>query len=134
MGQDKNHREPDAPAWTQVQQRAHVRILIWIVAVLYLLYLGYQLIKGYLRGASGLSLGVLVAVLIVFAVAIVGILLLAVRQWKRNEQRVARMIQEEKQREEDELKRRIRLDALNGGASAASEDGGGTDEEDGENG
>lgn len=133
MGQDKNRRESDAPGWTQVQQRAHVRILIWVVAALYLSYLGYQLIKGYLQGVSGLSLGVLVAVLIVFAAAIVGILFLAVRQWKRNVQRVARMIQEEKQREEDERKRRIRLDALSAGASAVSEDGDGTSEEDGEN-
>ena len=130
MGQDNNNREPDSPGWAQVQQRARTRIMVWIVAVLYLCFLGYQLIKGYLQGAAGLSLGVLVVVLIVFAAAIVGILLMAVRQWKRSEERVSRMIREEKQREEAELERRARLEALSAGAPTASGEEDETDERD----
>ncbi len=122
MSQQKNQQGSGSQDWTQVQQRGRIRIVIWIVAVLYLCFLGYQLIRLYLQGDSGMSTPVLVIVLAAFAAAIAAIVWMAVRQWRRTEEKVARMIEEERQREEAELERQARLDVLTGNYTASSGD------------
>lgn len=59
---------------------------IRVLVVIYLAYIIYKLITGYLSGASTMSLPVLVLFVLFFAAAILVILAVSLRQWKRERQ------------------------------------------------
>ena len=76
------------------------RFTLWIVAALYLLYLSYSIIKGYLNGERGAEPWMLLVV-VVFIVLSLGLLVFAFKEIKSIAEEEVQENEEESEEEED---------------------------------
>lgn len=75
----------------EYQRRNNIRITIRGLVVVYLGWLIIQMIQSYRSGDAGVSLQAVIITVTVFIVAVVFIVILSYRQWKRGKAQVERM-------------------------------------------
>lgn len=75
----------------EYQRRNNIRITIRGLVVVYLGWLIFQMIQSYRSGEAGVSFPVIVLTVVVFIAAVVAIVILSYRQWKRGKAQVERM-------------------------------------------
>lgn len=97
-GQSPEQPEEDAITY---QNRLRLRMTLRGAVVLYLCWLIFELVRGYLTGQAGMSLPMVAAAVAAFASAGVAIVLLSVRQWRRGQEKLARMCEEQPDPEDE---------------------------------
>lgn len=77
------------------QQKNNLRLTLRGLVVLYLVWLIYQLVRGYRNGDSGMSLPMVIAVVCGFGGGAAAIAVLSYRRWKREGRRIAQLFAEQ---------------------------------------
>ena len=84
---DKKPRQDDRTPF-QMEKNNNARAALRVLLALYLAYVIYQLIKGYLAGDLGMPMPAFYAALVFFIAAEIAILAFALRRWKQGRERV----------------------------------------------
>ena len=79
----------------QMEKNNNARAALRVLLALYLAYVIWQLIKGYLAGDLGMPLPAFYAALVFFIAAEIAILAFALRRWKQGRERVEQAWQEQ---------------------------------------
>ena len=89
----KQNLPPDGRDRDPAQRQRHNNVWasVRVLAILYLAYLIYQMIQGYRRGEAGMNLPAVTAMIAVFIAALAAIVVLSIRQWRRERIRVQQM-------------------------------------------
>ena len=72
----------------QMEKQNNARAALRVLLALYLAYIIYKLIQGYVTGSMDLSFPLFCAAVLLFVAAEAGILLFAVKRWKRGRARI----------------------------------------------
>ena len=91
---DKKPRQDDRTPF-QMEKNNNARAALRVLLALYLAYVIWQLIKGYLAGDLGMPLPAFYAALVFFIAAEIAILAFALRRWKQGRERVEQAWQEQ---------------------------------------
>ena len=91
---DKKPRQDDRTPF-QMEKNNNARAALRVLLALYLAYVIWQLIKGYLAGDLGMPMPAFYAALVFFIAAEIAILAFALRRWKQGRERVEQAWQEQ---------------------------------------
>ena len=91
---DKKPRQDDRTP-LQMEKNVNARAALRVLLAVYLAYVIWQLIKGYLAGDLGMPMPAFYAALIFFIAAEIAILAFALRRWKQGRERVEQAWQEQ---------------------------------------
>lgn len=97
--QSPSRPEEDDPI--SYQRRLNIRMTLHGLAILYLLWLVFDLVRQYRQGGSGVELSTVVITAAAFLAACVIIGLLTWRMWKRGKARMQRMWEQQDRVQDD---------------------------------
>ncbi len=80
--------EKDTRTPFQMERQNNARAALRLLLSLYLAYVIYQLIKGYVTGDSGMSLPLFAAAILFFTAAEAAILVFSLKRWNQGRKRV----------------------------------------------
>ena len=91
---DKKPRQDDRTP-LQMEKNVNARAALRVLLALYLAYVIWQLIKGYLAGDLGMPLPAFYAALVFFIAAEIAIVAFAFRRWKQGREKVEQAWQDQ---------------------------------------